>query len=116
MSKSKAQKKQSRHRSNPGQVRKASRRQVRAPNATRDYAASESKTHKIVALLLCPNGAALGELVRTTGWKKHSIRAAISSIVIKRLGYQVASIRSGTTRRYRIETPPSDASTTNETP
>ena len=69
-----------------------------------------SKIEKIVALLRRPDGAALGELVRTTGWQKHSIRGALSGAIKKQLGYALISLRSGVVHRYRIVSRPEKGS------
>src|SRR5438552_17365370 len=34
----------------------------------------------IVALLQRPDGAAIGELIKATGWQQHSVRAALTGV------------------------------------
>lgn len=69
-----------------------------------------SKIKKMIALLRRPDGAALGELVRATGWQKHSIRGALSGAIKKHLGYTLTSLRSGAVHRYRIVSRPDEGS------
>jgi len=42
--------------------------------------ARPSKKASIVALLQRPDGAAIGELIKATGWQQHSVRAALTGL------------------------------------
>src|SRR5579863_10261624 len=62
---------------------------------------TDSKLGKILTLLMRPAGASIGELIRVTGWREHSIRAAISGVMKSRLGLQITSVKSyDRCRRY----------------
>src|SRR5690349_14009207 len=56
-------------RANPASVRPASAR-----------SAPLSKKAAIIALLERPNGAAISDLTKETGWQEHSVRAALTGL------------------------------------
>ncbi len=64
--------------------------------------AQESKLDIIVALMRSKGGATMDQLVKATGWQKHSLRGAISGNVKKRLRLKVSSEHTETGRVYRI--------------
>ena len=47
-------------------------------------------------------GASIDQLVKATGWQKHSVRGAISGTVKKKLGLKVISEKTDDGRIYRI--------------
>jgi hypothetical protein len=98
--------KQSKRRKLPTTARaqKSRTRALQAPNPDlkAPQPSSTTKLSKILALLSRPQGAALGELVRATGWQRHSIRGALSGAVQKRCGHKLVSDKIGPVRRYRI--------------
>jgi hypothetical protein len=61
-----------------------------------------SKLGKILALLERPQGAALGELVGATGWRRHSVRGAPSGAVQRRMGHKLVCDKVGAMGRYRM--------------
>jgi hypothetical protein len=64
-----------------------------------------SKAAKMLVLLTRPTGATLGELVHLTGWREHSVRAALTAIVRERLGLRLTSVKSwDRRRRYYVTT------------
>ena len=60
-----------------------------------------NKSDLVIGLLQRPGGAALNEIVTTTGWLPHTTRAALTGL--KKKGHQVTSEKSDGVRRYRIE-------------
>jgi hypothetical protein len=65
--------------------------------------AKESKLALVIRLLSRPEGATIDDLVTTTGWQKHTVRAAISHALAKKRGYQIASEKlQGGKRTYKI--------------
>lgn len=64
--------------------------------------AQESKLDTIVTMMRSKSGATMDQLVKATGWQKHSIRGAISGNVKKRLRLKVSSERAERGRVYRI--------------
>lgn len=60
-----------------------------------------SKTGKLIARLSKDKGATFEELMRLTGWQKHSVRGAMAG-TLKKKGYVIASEKVDGERRYRI--------------
>lgn len=66
-----------------------------------------SKQARVVAMLRCPQGATIAELMGATGWLSHSVRGAISGVLKGRLGLVVENhVEPGRGRVYRIGTEP----------
>ena len=84
---------------------------VAAESPTAENATAEAKPQiregtkqaTLIAMLRRPEGADLDEIAEATGWRKHSIRGAISGALKKKLGLQVTSTKDGEGRRiYRL--------------
>jgi len=60
----------------------------------------ESKSAAIGALLRPPNGARLDDLVQSTGWQKHTARAALTGL--KKKGHTIEPIKVDGLSYYRI--------------
>jgi hypothetical protein len=60
---------------------------------TERNARAGSKTAKVVDLLRRKGGASLSEIVKATGWQKHSVRGFISGALGKKLGLTVESTK-----------------------
>ena len=57
------------------------RKQAAAPAASPSATpARQTKKGSILALLQRPKGAAIGELIKATGWQVHSVRAALTGL------------------------------------
>ena len=62
-----------------------------------------SKSEKIITLLQRNNGATIAELVKATGWQRHSVHGFISGTLKKKQGRNIASTNEvDKDRRYRI--------------
>jgi len=62
-----------------------------------------TKQALLIAMLRRPEGATVDEVVRKTGWQRHSVRGAISGAIKKKLGLTVESERDDNRGRvYRI--------------
>ncbi len=88
---------------------KRPRRQRSAPSSTAAPPAAaaaprpESKQAQVIALLRRPEGATLEALMEATGWRRHTVRGAISGALKKKLGLAVAAETApGRGRVYRI--------------
>jgi hypothetical protein len=61
-----------------------------------------SKTAQVVTMLQRKNGATLGEIMKTMGWQKHTVRGFMAG-AMKKAGYTVESFKpEGGERTYRI--------------
>jgi len=70
-------------------ARKAPKGQKKAKPAAREG----SKISKVLDLLKRPDGATLKELMKVTGWLKHSIRGCLSGLIGKKMGLAVISTK-----------------------
>jgi hypothetical protein len=59
-----------------------------------------TKTSAVIALLQRAEGATQGEIVETTGWQKHTARAALTGL--KKKGHTVERTKADGVSRYRI--------------
>lgn len=65
-----------------------------------------TKLARMAELLSRPDGASLGELVHATGWRDHSVRAALSAGIKNTLGLQLSSVKLfDSKRRYYAKAP-----------
>src|SRR5712691_1667995 len=74
-------------------AKKAPKAQKKAPKSKKNAVAARdgSKTAKVLDLLKRPDGATLKELMKLTGWQKHSIRGFLSGTVGKKMRLTIAS-------------------------
>jgi len=63
-----------------------------------------SKQIMLIKLLERAGGATIEEMVKMTGWQRHSIRGVISGVLKKRLGRIVSSVKEERGRVYRMVT------------
>ncbi|MGI9278088.1 MAG: DUF3489 domain-containing protein [Endozoicomonas sp.] len=62
-----------------------------------------TKLHKVIKLLARPEGAAIHEIMRETGWQQHTVRGTLAGTLKKRLGLTIESEKpEGKDRMYRI--------------
>ena len=62
-----------------------------------------TKLAAIIAAMRHPGGATIAQMMASTGWQAHTVRGAISSMVRKRLGYEVVTEKGADGHRaYRI--------------
>jgi hypothetical protein len=61
-----------------------------------------SKQDAVIAMLRRPEGATVEEVVRATGWQRHTVRGVFSGTLKKKLGLTLASAKEKRGRVYRI--------------
>ena len=61
-----------------------------------------SKQVDVLALLRRPEGAAIADIVKATGWQAHSVRSFLAGVVRKKLTLNLTSEKAAGERRYRI--------------
>lgn len=62
-----------------------------------------SKLQQVIELLRTPGGATMEQIVTVTGWKQHTVRAAISRTIRKEKGIPViVTGNTGETRYYQV--------------
>jgi len=66
-----------------------------------------SKQDAVIAMLRRPEGATIDEVVRATGWQRHTVRGVFSGSLKKKLGLTLASAKEERGRVYRITEPAS---------
>ena len=66
-----------------------------------------SKQDAVIAMLRRPEGATVEEVVRATGWQRHTVRGVFSGTLKKKLGLTLASGQEERGRVYRIAEPAS---------
>ncbi len=64
--------------------------------------AERSKIVLMTAMLRRSKGASAADLCKATGWQAHSVRAAISASIKKKLGLKVTSEKIHSMRIYRV--------------
>lgn len=74
----------------------------KAKKAAAAPAKSSSKQATIIAMLKRPKGATLDELMKATGWQRHSVHGVMSGVLKKRLGLKVVAESGDHGRSYRI--------------
>jgi hypothetical protein len=72
------------------------------PAQTAAAAKPHSKAENVVALLKRDSGATLEEMVKATGWQKHSVRGFMAGALKKRHGLTAVSEKTETGRVYRV--------------
>lgn len=81
----------------------AGERKVKGAKPKADKPPKENKVGTMVDLLKRSQGATMDEMCSATGWQAHSVRAAISVQIRKKLGHQVSNETvDGRGRVYRI--------------
>ena len=61
-----------------------------------------SKQDEVIAMLRRPEGATVEEVVRATGWQRHTVRGVFSGTLKKKLGLTLASGQEERGRVYRV--------------
>jgi hypothetical protein len=62
----------------------------------------DCKQAMLIKLLKRPGDATIDEMVKATGWQRHSVRGVMSGVLKKRLELSIASEKEERGRVYRI--------------
>jgi Protein of unknown function (DUF3489) len=80
------------------------RRSANANSPKPTKPAAQTKADKILRLLQRNTGATIAEIVKATGWQRHSVHGFISGTLKRKLGFEINSTKEvNKDRRYRIE-------------
>jgi hypothetical protein len=71
-------------------------------SSSRPKGRSESKQARIIAMLQTSSGATIAAMMHATGWQQHSVRGFLASVVRKKLGLNLVSVKNEAGRIYRI--------------
>lgn len=63
-----------------------------------------TKIDQLEKMILRKDGASIAEMMKTTGWKQHSVRGALAGALRKR-GLTISSEKLDGVRRYSAEKP-----------
>ena len=61
-----------------------------------------SKQDHVIALLQRDSGASMEDLMRATGWQRHSVRGVLSGVIRKKRGLNLSASRVGDRLVYRV--------------
>ena len=95
---------------NPKSLRKQVTEGKNKPRPPRKSSASnlakhdgtQSKLAHVVVMLRASDGVDIEQIMRATGWQRHTVRGVISGAIKKKLGLEVASETHDGKRVYRI--------------
>ena len=74
-----------------------------APEPRRPRSREGTKEALLIALLRRPEGATIAQAIEATGWQPHTVRGAISGVLKKKRGLEVASEKNEAGERvYRV--------------
>jgi len=71
-------------------------------SSSRPKGRSETKQARIVAMLRTPSGATIAAMMQATAWQQHSVRGFLATVVRKKLGLNLVSVKEEAGRIYRI--------------
>ena len=95
--------------SKPGKKASKAEKRAKKPKGAKpakgsDGAREGSKAAKVLDLLKRPGGATLAELMKATGWQKHSVRGFLSGTIGKKMGLKLDSVKDeGGERTYSVK-------------
>ena len=88
---------------------KSKQKAVQAPKPKSAKAAKEKKADTklqiVIDLLKRPEGATVADIMKATGWQKHTVRGCMSGALKKKHGYKIVSEKPADGNRvYKIVT------------
>jgi Protein of unknown function (DUF3489) len=83
-------------------ARSASKIRSKAGHSSQHKGRAKSKQARVLGLLRRPGGATIATVMRSTGWRSHTVRAFFAAVVRKKLGLRLESEKTDGERAYRI--------------
>ena len=62
-----------------------------------------TKQSQIIETLSTKKGASIDEMMKLTGWQKHTVRGVLSRVIKKLEGFELSSEKQNTDRRYYLK-------------
>ena len=62
-----------------------------------------TKQAQIIETLSTKDGASIDEMMKLTGWQKHTVRGVLSRVIKKLEGFELSSEKQDTDRRYYLK-------------
>ncbi|MDD7909961.1 DUF3489 domain-containing protein [Pseudovibrio exalbescens] len=62
-----------------------------------------TKQAKIIETLSTKEGASIDEMMKLTGWQKHTVRGVLSRVIKKLEGFELSSEKQDADRRYYLK-------------
>lgn len=62
-----------------------------------------TKQAQIIETLSTKEGASIDEMMKLTGWQKHTVRGVLSRVIKKLAGFELISEKQDANRRYYLK-------------
>jgi hypothetical protein len=62
-----------------------------------------TKQSQIIETLSTKEGASIDEMMKLTGWQKHTVRGVLSRVIKKLEGFELSSEKQDADRRYYLK-------------
>lgn len=62
-----------------------------------------TKQAQIIETLSTKEGASIDEMMKLTGWQKHTVRGVLSRVIKKLEGFELSSEKQDSDRRYYLK-------------
>jgi hypothetical protein len=62
-----------------------------------------TKQSQIIETLSTKEGASIDEMMKLTGWQKHTVRGVLSRVIKKLKGFELSSEKQDADRRYYLK-------------
>jgi DNA-binding MarR family transcriptional regulator len=62
-----------------------------------------TKQAQIIETLSAKEGASIDEMMKLTGWQKHTVRGVLSRVIKKLEGFELSSEKQDADRRYYLK-------------